>query len=217
LGQGANGKDGRIVEVDPYGNKQYHKQQYVIRKDKIYETNSYGRIQYHKPSYSVGKDGRVVQTDAYGNKRHDKPHSTGSRARRCTRPTRTGASNSRSSSSRTNSDLRSEPRWDRRASHGACPLGPQCAEDLRVSRAGAFRAGVTMRLDWDEPVRRSQRNQERPQRLLARARSTTRRFSCIDIPQGFGLTHPARSLLESFTAISGELWPYGHATAPIRR
>jgi hypothetical protein len=38
------GSDGRIVEVDQYGNKQYHKRQFIIRKDRVYETNSYGRI-----------------------------------------------------------------------------------------------------------------------------------------------------------------------------
>ena len=61
------GKDGRIVEVDTYGNKQPHKTQYVVRNSRVYEADSYGRIQYDKPSYAVGKDGRVVQTDAYGN------------------------------------------------------------------------------------------------------------------------------------------------------
>jgi hypothetical protein len=65
-------EDGRIVEVDGYGNKRHDKPQYVIRKDRVYET-SYGRIQHHKPSWIVGKDGRVVQTDGYGNKRYDKP------------------------------------------------------------------------------------------------------------------------------------------------
>ena len=53
------GEDGRIVEVDPSGNKQHHKQQYVVREGRVHETNSYGRIQYHKPSYVVEKDGRV--------------------------------------------------------------------------------------------------------------------------------------------------------------
>ena len=67
------GEDGRIVEVDPYGNSRHDKRQYVIRKDRVYETDSYGRIRYDKPYYAVGKDGRVVRTDAYGHKRYDRP------------------------------------------------------------------------------------------------------------------------------------------------
>ena len=67
------GGEGRVVEVDQYGNRQPQKTQYVVRNGRVYESDSYGRIRYHKPSYTVGKDGRGVQTDAYGSKRYDKP------------------------------------------------------------------------------------------------------------------------------------------------
>lgn len=43
---------GRIVEVDHYGNKQLHKEQYQIKNGAIYQTDKYGNIQYHK-SYGV--------------------------------------------------------------------------------------------------------------------------------------------------------------------
>ncbi len=46
-------KNGRIIQADPVGNKQYQKQQYQIKSGKIYETDSVGNIQYHKPSSVV--------------------------------------------------------------------------------------------------------------------------------------------------------------------
>ena len=42
------GEDGRIVEVDPYGNSRHDKPQYVIRKDWVYEADSYGRVKQQK-------------------------------------------------------------------------------------------------------------------------------------------------------------------------
>ena len=108
------GKDGRIVEVDTYGNKQPHKTQYVIRNSRVYEADSYGRIQYHKPSYAVGKDGRVVQTDAYGNKgktqyqvKDGKVYETDAY----------GRVKQQKFEIKDKSHVRSEPRRDRRASH----------------------------------------------------------------------------------------------------
>ena len=72
--------DTRIIQTDAYGNKQYHKPQYVIKGDKIYETDSIGNIQYHKPSYVLGhrdsptsrdQKGQVNQ-DTKSSKRRDK-------------------------------------------------------------------------------------------------------------------------------------------------
>ena len=45
--------DTRIIQTDAYGNKQYHKPQYILKGDKVYETDSIGNVQYHKPSYDV--------------------------------------------------------------------------------------------------------------------------------------------------------------------
>ena len=108
-------------------------------QQRVYQTDAYGRVQHNKPSYSVGEDGRIVEVDPYGNRQHHKQQyvirktgstkvdrtetssCTGSSTRswtaRCTRPTRTAGLSSRSSSSRTNSDARSEPRRDRRERH----------------------------------------------------------------------------------------------------
>jgi hypothetical protein len=42
----------RIIQTDSLGNKQYHKQQYVVvrenNKEKVCPVNSLGRIEYHK-------------------------------------------------------------------------------------------------------------------------------------------------------------------------
>ena len=82
-------ENGRIVEVDPYGNKQHYEQQYIIRKVRVYETNSCDRTHYHKPSCNVGTAGwssrltptatsdttsrrKVYETDAYGQVRQQK-------------------------------------------------------------------------------------------------------------------------------------------------
>jgi hypothetical protein len=39
--------DGRIIETDPLGNKQYDKQQYQIKGDKTYPVDSQGNTQYN--------------------------------------------------------------------------------------------------------------------------------------------------------------------------
>ncbi len=40
-----------MIETDSVGNKQYHKQQYQIKGDRVYQTDSVGNIQYHKPHF----------------------------------------------------------------------------------------------------------------------------------------------------------------------
>lgn len=40
--------NGRIIETNSIGNKQYHKQQYQIKDNTIYETDSLGNIQYQQ-------------------------------------------------------------------------------------------------------------------------------------------------------------------------
>lgn len=45
-------QDGRVIETDAVGNKQYHKQQYQIKDGKVYQTDSLGNIQYHKPGFT---------------------------------------------------------------------------------------------------------------------------------------------------------------------
>lgn len=47
--------DGRIIETDSVGNKQYHRQQYQIKDGKVYQTDSVGNIQYHKPHGVIKK------------------------------------------------------------------------------------------------------------------------------------------------------------------
>ena len=37
-------KDGRVVQVDTYGNKQLHKPQYRSVDGKVYATTAYGRV-----------------------------------------------------------------------------------------------------------------------------------------------------------------------------
>jgi len=46
-------ENGRVIETDATGNKQYHKQQYVIKDRNVYPTDSLGRIQYNTPSLTV--------------------------------------------------------------------------------------------------------------------------------------------------------------------
>jgi hypothetical protein len=46
-------KDGRIIQTDPVGNKQYHKQQFQIKGDKVYQIDSVGNIQYNKPQFKT--------------------------------------------------------------------------------------------------------------------------------------------------------------------
>jgi hypothetical protein len=45
--------DGRIIETDAVGNKQYDKQQYQIKGDKAYQVDSVGNIQYDKPQFET--------------------------------------------------------------------------------------------------------------------------------------------------------------------
>jgi hypothetical protein len=66
------GDDGRVVQIDQYGNKQPQKPQYAVKDGKIYEMNSRNCVRYDKPSYAIGSDG-VAQADAYGNKLYGKP------------------------------------------------------------------------------------------------------------------------------------------------
>jgi hypothetical protein len=40
--------NGRIVETDKFGNKQYHKDGYQIKGDRVYQTNKYGNIKNHE-------------------------------------------------------------------------------------------------------------------------------------------------------------------------
>lgn len=63
--------DTRIIQTDAYGNKQYHKPQYVVRGDRIYETDSIGNTQYHKPQYVIKGD-KVYETDSIGNVQYHK-------------------------------------------------------------------------------------------------------------------------------------------------
>jgi hypothetical protein len=41
-------KDGRVVQVDPYGNRQLHKQQHKVQGRKVYDTDAYGRVKQQK-------------------------------------------------------------------------------------------------------------------------------------------------------------------------
>lgn len=43
----------KVVQVSSAGRKEYHKQQYVVEKDKIIPIDSTGRKEYHKPSYVI--------------------------------------------------------------------------------------------------------------------------------------------------------------------
>jgi hypothetical protein len=64
----------RTVEVDGYGNVQYHKPQSKELSDgRTVKTDGYGNIQYHKPQSKELSDGRTVQTDGYGNVQYHKP------------------------------------------------------------------------------------------------------------------------------------------------
>ena len=60
------------MQVNPYGSEQSHKQQYVIKGDRVYHADFTGRIQHDKPSWTVRDDGRVVENDAFGNAQYHK-------------------------------------------------------------------------------------------------------------------------------------------------
>ena len=38
--------NGRIIETDSIGNKQFHHQQYLMKEGKLYQTDSLGNVQY---------------------------------------------------------------------------------------------------------------------------------------------------------------------------
>ena len=44
------GKDGRVVQTDAYGNKQYGKTQYQVRDGKVYETTAAAMAFPHGPA-----------------------------------------------------------------------------------------------------------------------------------------------------------------------
>ena len=43
----------KVVQVDSAGRKEYHKQQYVVEKDRVIPVDSRGRKEYHEPSYVI--------------------------------------------------------------------------------------------------------------------------------------------------------------------
>ena len=66
-------EDGRLIEVSPYGREESHKQQYVIKDNRVHHADGTGQVQHNKPSWTVGKDGRVIQNDVLGNPQYHKP------------------------------------------------------------------------------------------------------------------------------------------------
>ena len=42
-----------MMRIDPIGNKQYDKQQFQIKGDKVYPVDSMGNIQYNKPQFET--------------------------------------------------------------------------------------------------------------------------------------------------------------------
>ena len=62
-----------MIEVSPYGREESHKQQYVIKDNRVYHADAAGNIKHNKPSWTVGKDGRVMQNDVLGNPQYHKP------------------------------------------------------------------------------------------------------------------------------------------------
>ena len=66
-------EDGRLIEVSPYGREESHKQQYVIKDNRVQHADGTGQVQHNKPSWTLGKDGRVIQNDALGNPQYHKP------------------------------------------------------------------------------------------------------------------------------------------------
>lgn len=45
----------RLIQLDKFGNKQYHKPSYVIKGDKIIQVDKFGNKQYHKPQIKIEK------------------------------------------------------------------------------------------------------------------------------------------------------------------
>jgi len=77
--------DGKIMEVDPYGNRmqqQYEikgnqvyttdkfgnrlESSFVVKDNKVHRTDKYGNVQHHEPSHTIQPDGKVMKVDAYG-------------------------------------------------------------------------------------------------------------------------------------------------------
>jgi hypothetical protein len=48
-------KDGRVYQVNKYGQTQYGKTSLRIKGDRVYEVNKFGQTQYHKPSLKIKK------------------------------------------------------------------------------------------------------------------------------------------------------------------
>ena len=67
------GQDGRIVEVDPYGNSRHDKPQHVVRKDRVYETDSYAASSTTSRHIPSARTGASCRWTCSGNKRYDKP------------------------------------------------------------------------------------------------------------------------------------------------
>jgi hypothetical protein len=64
--------NGRIIETDSIGNKQFHHQQYLMKEGKLYQTDSLGNVQYHKPSFVIHNDGKIVEYNSSGNIQYQK-------------------------------------------------------------------------------------------------------------------------------------------------
>jgi hypothetical protein len=74
LSEATLAKEKRIYQTDPYGNIQYNKPSYEVRKDgRVIENDPYGNKQYHKPQYQI-KGNEIYQMDGYGNILYNKPH-----------------------------------------------------------------------------------------------------------------------------------------------
>ena len=64
--------NGRIIETDSIGNKQFHHQQYLMKEGKLYQTDSLGNVQYHKPSFAIHNDGKIVEYNSSGKIQYQK-------------------------------------------------------------------------------------------------------------------------------------------------
>ena len=64
--------NGRIIETDSIGNKQFHHQQYLMKEGKLYQTDSLGNVQYHKPIFVIHNDGKIVEYNSSGNIQYQK-------------------------------------------------------------------------------------------------------------------------------------------------
>ena len=64
--------DGRLMETDPHGQKQHHKDQFQWKGDRLYVMDPVSGIRYDKPHYRLEKNGRLIETDPYGVRNHDR-------------------------------------------------------------------------------------------------------------------------------------------------